>query len=72
MNVVKQVGEASRYVFRSRSLTEITYGKDGKPRGFPILMANCLSTVADLCEAKGVDLEAAVIAKLNWNKRSTK
>ena len=44
------------------------YVKDGKPEGFPIEMADCIIRICEVCNHHDVDLEAAIIQKLEYNK----
>lgn len=41
--------------------------KDLKPRGVPIELADCVMRILDACERWGIDLEAAIDAKMAYN-----
>lgn len=43
-------------------------GEDGKPEGIPIELADVQIRLLDLCEQFGIDLEAAVHLKNEYNK----
>jgi NTP pyrophosphatase (non-canonical NTP hydrolase) len=45
-----------------------TYIKDGKPEGLPIELADCVLRILDFCEDMGIDLEAAIHMKNEYNK----
>ena len=50
-----------------------TYFIDGKPEGLPVELADVVIRVADLCGYYGIDLNAVVHRKLNYNRhRPTK
>lgn len=40
---------------------------DGKPEGIPSELADVVIRVLDLCESVGIDLERAVIEKMDYN-----
>ncbi len=40
----------------------------GKPRGFPIELADCVIRILDTCEAPGIDLDAALCRKMRYNE----
>lgn len=44
------------------------YREDGKPEGISSELADIVIRVADLCWVEGIDLEAAVKAKLMFNR----
>lgn len=52
--------------FRSGKLTQ-TIRFDGKPEGLPSELADIVIRVADMCAWLGVDLDAAVEAKMAFN-----
>ena len=45
-----------------------TYFVDGKPEGLPVELADVVIRVADLCGYYGIDLNAVVHRKLNYNR----
>ena len=40
---------------------------DGKPEGVPSELADVVIRVMDYCEARGIDLQASIIEKLDYN-----
>jgi NTP pyrophosphatase (non-canonical NTP hydrolase) len=49
---------------------DATHKHGEKPEGLPSELADIVIRVADLCGALGVDLEATIIEKLDYNSRS--
>lgn len=47
---------------------EMTFGDGGKPEGFPSELADVMIRTADAAAHLRIDLEAAVKAKLSWNR----
>jgi len=45
------------------------YFKDGKPVGFSIELADIFIYIADICAFYRIDLETAIYAKINHNKK---
>ena len=41
----------------------------GKPEGVPIELADAVIRIMDLCQALGVDLESAIAAKYEYNRK---
>lgn len=48
--------------------TFATYVINGKPEGIPIEFADLLIRVFDNCEAYGINLEAAILQKMEYNE----
>ena len=48
-------------------LNRVRFDSAGKPIGFPIELADCVIRIADLCAALGIDLEAALLTKMDYN-----
>lgn len=46
-----------------------TYFVDGKPEGLPVELADVVIRVADLCGNFDIDLDRAIVEKLNYNAR---
>jgi len=46
-----------------------TYAEDGKPEGLPSELADVAIRLFDLCGMLGIDLEAAIIEKMEYNKK---
>lgn len=62
-----ELSEALEEYRAGRAATEIYYeGK--KPCGIPIELADLLIRVGDMAHASGIDLEGAVLLKMNYNK----
>lgn len=72
MLVVSELSEAVEdYRDDPLRITEIKYekdGKDGKPFGFPIELADAVIRLGDLCGRHGIDLGKAVEIKMAYNK----
>lgn len=49
------------------SVSHTYYREDGKPEGVPSELADIIIRVADLCGEIGIDLEAIVTEKLDFN-----
>lgn len=43
-------------------------GKPGKPGGVPIELADVIIRIFDYCGRNGIDIEAAVVEKMNYNQ----
>lgn len=67
MFIVRNLGLAAGYLKRADRITEIKTGADGKPRGFPIKLADGVIGLFDLAEGLGIDLGDAVVRKTAWN-----
>ena len=68
MLIVSELAEAmeeDRVGVRT-NVTTIT--ESGKPEGVPSELADVIIRVGDLAEVYGIDLEAAVVQKMNYNK----
>lgn len=72
MFVVRNLGLAAGYLKRADRVTEIKHGADGKPRGFPIKLADGVIALFDLAEGLGIDLGEAVARKTAWNASRAK
>lgn len=79
--VVSEIAEALEEFRDGRGLTEVYYRQqDGscypaqsnlthiKPEGIPIEIADAVIRIFDWCEANGIDLEAAIRRKVEFNK----
>lgn len=51
-----------------REATETYYCEDGKPEGVPAELADVVIRCFDMADYYGIDLEAAIIEKMNFNK----
>ena len=61
-----EVSEAAECV-REGALQNVT-GPHGKPEGLPSEMADIVIRVMDVCGAMGIDLESAILEKVQHNK----
>lgn len=52
-----------------REATEIYYRDDGKPEGVPIELADVVIRCFDMADYYGIDLEACIIEKFNFNQK---
>jgi hypothetical protein len=52
--------------FRSGDM--VSFNHNGKPEGFPIEIADTIIRILDLCAAMGIDIDAAVKEKMDYNK----
>lgn len=67
MLIVSEVAEAVEESRDGRAMTEVYDGKNGKPEGIPIELADVLIRVADLAGAHGMPLGVSVTRKLLFN-----
>ena len=51
-----------------RDATETYYREDGKPEGVPTELADVVIRCFDMADYYGIDLEAAIIEKMDFNK----
>lgn len=51
-----------------RNATETYYRDDGKPEGVPAELADVVIRCFDMADYYGIDLEAAIIEKMKFNK----
>lgn len=70
MLVVTEAAEAMEEYRRFGDFTAPTnaHESDGKPVGFASELADIIIRVGDMAEGLGIDLEAAVIEKMAYNK----
>lgn len=47
---------------------EVYYTDEGKPEGFPIEIADTCIRIFDLCGYLGINLEEAILTKMEYNK----
>ncbi len=73
---VSEICEAQEELRDGRTLTEIYYSvhvdptNNGlkKPEGFPVEIADAIIRLLDICHAVGIDIEAVITEKLEYNK----
>jgi NTP pyrophosphatase (non-canonical NTP hydrolase) len=66
--VHSEVTEAFDEWRAGRPFTETYYGSDEKPEGIPSELADILIRVFDLAGRYGIDLDGAVLVKMNYNE----
>lgn len=62
-----EISEALEEIRKNKAPTEI-YTEGHKPEGFPVELADAVIRIGDLCGWLGIDLEAAIIRKMAYNK----
>ena len=62
-----EVSEALEELRDGHAPDETYYREDGKPEGVPPELADVVIRVLDFAEDNGIDLEAAIIEKLDYN-----
>ncbi len=73
MLMVEELAEANGEIRSGHEPVEIYFNGEGppsldrKPEGFPIELADVVIRIGDLCHALGIDLEAAILLKMNYN-----
>lgn len=68
MLAVTEISEAVEEYRNRRGYTEIYYSSEGKPEGIPIEMADVCVRLFDTCITHGIDLEGAIIEKMQYNR----
>lgn len=69
MLTVSELVEALEELRNGKGLTEIYYANGGKPEGFPIELADVVIRTLQLSAACGIDIDAAVALKNDYNKQ---
>lgn len=62
-----ELSEALECLRDNHSPTETWYRQDGKPEGVPSELADCVIRIMDFCGLHDIDLETAIIEKMNFN-----
>lgn len=62
-----ELSEALEEHRNSHSLTEISFGPDGKPEGIPVELADVMVRIFDFCGAHNIDLRQALYEKMEYN-----
>ena len=63
-----ELSEALQEYRDGRKPIETYYGDKGKPEGIPSELADTVIRIMDMCDHYGIDLEAAIIEKHEFNK----
>lgn len=67
MLMVSEIAEAMEELRSGRRADEIYFGKDGKPEGVPIELADVVIRIGDFAQEHGFDLQEAVQMKMAFN-----
>lgn len=67
-----ELSEALEDIRNGHDLTDMWTDEKGKPCGVPSELADTVIRIADFCGAHGIDLEAAIIAKMAYNRTRPK
>lgn len=62
-----ELSEALEEARKGKQPNEV-YFKDDKPEGIPIELADCVIRIMDYCEKENIDLESAIVQKMEYNK----
>jgi len=68
MLIVTEAAECYEHYRNGQDINEVFYGKDDKPDGVPIEMADIIIRVLDACEAFSIDIERALYIKMAFNE----
>lgn len=69
MLIVSEISEAGEeYRVHGLDPEFFEYEKEGKPEGIAVELADVLIRIADLCGRYNIDLESALLTKLEFNK----
>lgn len=63
-----EVSEALEEYRNGRGAAEVYAGSGGKPKGIPIELADVIIRILDYCGYAGIDIEAAIRQKHEYNK----
>lgn len=63
-----EISEALEEYRDGRQAAEIYLGNSGKPEGIPIELADAIIRIFDYCAFVGIDIEAALKCKHEYNK----
>lgn len=66
--VHSELSEALEEVRQHRRVDEIYYGKEGKPEGVPIELADAVIRICQSAQARGIPLARALREKLVFNR----
>jgi NTP pyrophosphatase (non-canonical NTP hydrolase) len=70
MLIVSEISEAVEHYREGWKLDQVFYsaGSPMKPDGIPIEMADAIIRILDWCEANNVDIEEALLEKMEYNE----
>ncbi len=68
MLIVSELAEALEEYRDGRAPTDTVIGKNGKPEGFAIEVADAVIRIADMCGYLGIDLADAIETKHAFNR----
>ena len=63
-----ELSEALEEYRNGRGATEIYFSDNGKPEGIPMELADVIIRVLDYCGYAGIDIDAAISQKHEYNK----
>ncbi|WP_143322542.1 hypothetical protein [Clostridium sp. HBUAS56010] len=63
-----ELSEALQEYRDGKEETETYYGENNKPEGIPSELADTVIRIMDMCDHYGIDLEAAIVEKHQFNK----
>lgn len=63
-----EISEALEELRKTPTVLMTYYGKDDKPEGFGIELADAIIRIMDLCAALGIDLEKCIEEKMAYNE----
>ena len=63
-----EVSEALEEYRNGHGAKEVYYGYDEKPEGIPIELADVIIRILDYCAYAGIDIDAAISEKHEYNK----
>jgi hypothetical protein len=65
--VIGELCEAHEELRAGHGVNEVYASEGGKPEGFPVEIADAQIRMLDVCESVGIDSEAQMITKHNYN-----
>lgn len=68
MLIVSELAEAMEEHRKGKGANEVYY-VDGKPEGVPVELADALISICDFSHKHGIDLEAVVMEKMEYNSK---
>lgn len=68
MLIVTEASECYEHYRNGQDINEVFYGKNDKPDGVPIEMADIIIRVPDACAAFDIDIDRAMSIKMAFNE----